>query len=63
MGNGAEKGHIKQALMGLPIFSHQTGPVHSDDHRQTADGQIVDQLVIAPLQEGGINADVYKRQV
>ena len=41
--------------MGCAIGADQAGPVQGKDHWQVLDRHIVDQLVIGPLQEGGIN--------
>ena len=41
--------------MGLAIIAHDAGPVQSEDHRQVLQADVVDNLVIGPLQEGRIN--------
>ena len=43
--------------MGLPVASHQPGPVDGKDHGQVLDAHIMQNLVISPLQEGGIDGD------
>ena len=41
--------------MGLPIASHKPCPVHRKEHRQVLDTYIVQDLIIGPLQEGGVD--------
>ena len=41
--------------MGLPVASHKPCPVHCKEHRQVLDTDIVEDLVIGPLKEGGID--------
>ena len=42
--------------MGLPVASHKPCPVHRKEHRQVLDTDIVQDLVIGSLQEGGIDS-------
>ena len=41
--------------MGRAVFAHQPRPVDGKQHVQILDGNVVNQLVIAPLQEGRID--------
>ena len=41
--------------MGLPVGPHQTGPVHGEDHMDAAQGHVVDQHIVGPLEEAGID--------
>ena len=54
-GNGAQERHVERPLMRLAVGSHQSGPVHGKHHMVAADGHIVKDLVIGPLQKGGID--------
>ncbi len=41
--------------MGRPVIADNARPVDGEAHRQVLDGDIMHQLVIAALQEGGID--------
>ncbi len=41
--------------MGLSVRPHQPGPIHRKHHMVAADGHIVQDLIVSPLQKGGIN--------
>lgn len=41
--------------MGGAILTHQTGPVHRQQHVQLLDGDIMYQLIVGALQEGGVD--------
>ena len=43
--------------MSLSVASHQSGPVDGKYHRQVLDAHVMQDLVISPLQEGGIDGD------
>ena len=50
-----QKRHIENTLMGLPVIRHYPGPVHRQHYMAADDGGIIENLIIAALQEGGIN--------
>ena len=41
--------------MGFAVVPHQTGPIDGQHHMETANGRVVEDLVIGPLQKGGVN--------
>ena len=43
--------------MGLAVGAHQARPVHPQHHVELLEGHVVDQLVIAPLEEGGVHGE------
>ena len=47
--------HIERAGMGRAVGADQPGAIHGEAHRQALDGDIVDDLVVASLQEGRID--------
>lgn len=49
--------------MGLSVIPHNPGAVNGQNDMFLADSRIVQYLVIAPLQEGGINRENRKRPV
>ena len=53
--DGAEEGDVEQAVVGRAVGSHEASPVHRQDHRQFLQADVVDDLVVGPLQEGGID--------
>jgi hypothetical protein len=53
--HGAEEGEIEEAVMGGTVGAHEAAPVHRQDHRQFLQADVVDDLVVGPLQEGGID--------
>ena len=55
IGCAAKIGQIKDPLMGFSVASDQPGPVYRQHHRQILQRHIMDDLVIASLQKGGIN--------
>ena len=48
---------VEGAGVGRAIFTDQAGAVDGEQHVQLLQRDIVDQLVVAALQEGGINGD------
>ena len=50
-----EIGKVKDPLMGLPVASHKPRPVHGKHYGQVLKADVVKDLVIGPLQKGGIN--------
>ena len=41
--------------MGLAVGAHQSGTVHPQHHMEALEGDVVDQHIIAPLQEAGVH--------
>ena len=50
-----EEQRVKAAVMGLAVGAHQSGSVHPQHHMELLEGDVVDQFIIAPLQEGGVD--------
>ena len=42
---------------GLAVLPHQPGPVYGQEHLGVLQGYIVDELVVSPLQEGGVHGE------
>ena len=55
VGDGRKKGIIKYSLMGFPIAAHKACPVHRKQYGKVLDAYIMKDLVICPLQKGGID--------
>ena len=55
VGDGGQIGQIEDPLMGLPVASHQPRPVNGKDYGKILDAHVMQDLVVGPLQEGGIN--------
>ena len=55
IGQAGEVGEVVAAGMGGTVLADQTGPVDGEAHRQALQGDIMDHLVVGPLQEGGID--------
>ena len=53
--HGAEIVHVKNAVVGLPVAAYKPGPVHGKDHMELLQGHVMDQHVVAALQEAGIH--------
>ena len=51
VGDAAQEGQIEGAGVGRAIGAYQAGAVDGEHHRQVLDRHIVDQLVVAALQE------------
>ena len=43
--------------MGRAISAYQAGTIYGKQYRQVLQGDVVDQLVVGALQEGGVNGD------
>ena len=50
----AQEAHIVDTVVGLAVFAHQSGPVHRQHHMELQHGDVLQDLVVAPLQEGGV---------
>ena len=55
--NAAHEGDVVGACVRGAISPHQPGPVEREHHRQVLQRDVVDELVVRPLQEGGVNGD------
>ena len=55
VGNAAQKSDVVGTGMGGSVGPHQTGAVQRKHHGQVLQCHIVNQLVVCPLQKGGIN--------
>ena len=55
--NAATVGDIEVAGMGRAVGADHAAPVHGEQHIQLLDGHIVDELVVAALQKGGVDGD------
>ena len=53
--NAGKHCDVKQPLMGFPIVADNPRPVDSNNHMLLFDGEVVNNLIITPLQEGGVN--------
>ena len=51
----AEIADIERTGMGLPVISDKTGAIDGETHRQLLDRDVVDDLVIGALKEGGVD--------
>ena len=47
--------HIKQTVVGLAVFSHQSSTVYAEDHMEAKDRHIVEQHIIPALQKRGVH--------
>ena len=57
-GNAAQVGQVKQSVMGHAVLADNAATVDAEGHWQSLDGHIVDDGVIATLQEGAIDGAV-----
>ena len=55
VGNAAHKRDVVCTRMGGAVGPHQAGPVQCKHHGQVLQGHVVDHLVVAALQKGGID--------
>src|SRR5574344_114029 len=55
IGDRSQKGHIKCTVVSGAVFSNQTGTVQTENHIQLQQGHIVNQIIIGPLEESGID--------
>jgi hypothetical protein len=55
VGNAAQKGDVVVARVRGAVGAHQAGAVEREHHRQVLQRHVVDQLVVAALQEGGVD--------
>ena len=55
IGNATQVGDVVRTGVGGAIGPHQAGPVQSKHHGQVLDSHVMNQLVVGPLQEGGVN--------
>ena len=57
VGDRGQEGHVENPLMGFAVVRHDPGPVHGQDDVVVHDGRIVEDLVIAALQKGGVDGE------
>ncbi len=57
VGNAADVGDVVGAGVGGAVGTDEAGPVEREHHRQVLDRDVVDQLVVAALQEGRVDRD------
>lgn len=50
-----QKGDVKDALMRLPVGADQTGAVNADKYIRVLAADVMDDLIVRPLQKGRIN--------
>ena len=55
VGQVAQERQVEEPLVGLAVFAHDAAPVQGKDHRQVLQADVVEHLVIGPLQEGGVD--------
>ena len=48
-------GDIEYAVVGRPVVADQTGAVHREHHVETLEADVVDDLVVGPLEEGRVD--------
>ena len=51
---------IIDSVMGLSVFTHQSGPVHGKDHMKLLQTDIMQDLIICPLEERRIHGNYRK---
>ena len=56
-GNVTEIRKIEQPLVGRTILSDNPAPIQSKDHWKILEANVLKNLVISPLEEGGVNGD------
>jgi hypothetical protein len=54
-GDAAQEGDVVGARVGGAVGADQAGAVQREDHRQVLQRHVVDQLVVATLQEGAVD--------
>lgn len=54
-GHRQHVGNVVETHVGLAVLAHQARPVHAEHHGQVLDRDVVDDVVVGPLQEGGID--------
>ena len=52
-----EEQRVEAAVMGLAVGAHQSRPVHPQHYMEVHQRHVVDQLVVPPLQEGGVHGE------
>ena len=51
----AEIGQIERAVMRRAVLPHEAGSVQGEDHRKVLETDVVDDLVVSPLEKSGID--------
>ena len=57
IGQAAQVGDIKQAVMRRAVVGRETSAVHTEDHGQILQADVVMDAIVGALQEGGVNGD------
>ena len=57
VGQAAEIGDIESACMGRAVSADKSRPVHGETHRKVLQGNVMHDLIVSALQEGGIDSD------
>ena len=57
VGYAAQEAQIEGAMVGRAVLPHQAGAVDGEGHIQVLQGHVVNELVVAALQEGGVDGD------
>src|SRR5690606_22503250 len=55
VGDAAQVGQVEAAGVGRAVFANQAGAVDGEQHIQMLHHDVVDQLVVSALEEGGVN--------
>ena len=54
-GDLPQEAYVEDPVVGLAVSPNQAGPIHRKHHMKLQDRNIVDQHIIGPLEEGGID--------
>ena len=54
-GHREHVGDVVEPHVGLPVLAHQPRAVHAEEHRQLLHRDVVDDVVVGPLQEGAVD--------
>ena len=57
VGKDAQIGQVISAVMGGPVGADQAGAVEAEDDRQVLEGDLLEDLVVRPLQERAVDVD------
>ncbi len=50
-------GKVERAVMGGTVVTHEACAVNREDHRQVLKAHVVDNLIVRPLEERGVDGD------
>ena len=54
IGNAAEQGYVKHAVVRGAVLAHPTGAVQTQNHREVLQGNVVDPLIDGALKKGAV---------